>query len=68
MKVTKDTFAKGVSKAIPILGGIVSGGITYASMSKMGSKLQYALSNNLTLSEEEIIDSFNELKKSTQIL
>lgn len=63
VKVTKDTFAKGVSKAIPILGGIVSGGITYASMSKMGSKLQYALSNNLTLSEEEIIDSFNELKK-----
>lgn len=63
VKVTKKSFAKGVSKAIPILGGIVSGGMTYASMSKMGNKLQYALANNMNLSEKEIIDSYNELKK-----
>ncbi|MEK4701740.1 bacteriochlorophyll 4-vinyl reductase [Solibacillus sp. FSL R7-0668] len=63
VKVTKDTFAKSVSKAIPLLGGIVSGGITYASMSKMGNKLQYALANNLNLTEEDILNSYNELKK-----
>lgn len=63
VKLTKDTFAKGVSKAIPILGGIVSGGITYASMSKMGNKLQNALANNLELTEKDILDSYKELKK-----
>lgn len=63
VKVTKDTFAKGVSKVIPVLGGIVSGSITFASMSKMGNKLKNALSNNLTLSEEDILNSYNELKK-----
>lgn len=43
VKLTKDTFAKGVSKAIPILGGFISGGMTYASMKPMGDRLRKAL-------------------------
>ena len=39
VKMTKGLFAKGVSKAVPILGGIVSGGITLASMKPMGKRL-----------------------------
>ena len=34
--MTKDTFAKGASKAIPILGGVISGGLTYMSMNQWG--------------------------------
>lgn len=47
IKMTKGVFAKGVSKAVPILGGIVSGAITLASMHPMGMKL---------------IDEFDEVK------
>ncbi|OMD89326.1 bacteriochlorophyll 4-vinyl reductase [Paenibacillus odorifer] len=43
MKITKKTFAQGLSKAIPILGGVISGGLTYASMKPMGNRLRQAL-------------------------
>lgn len=39
VKMTKGLFAKGVSKAIPIVGGVVSGGITFVSMRPMGKRL-----------------------------
>ena len=39
IKLTKDTFAKGVSKVVPIFGGIVSGAITFFSMRPMGMRL-----------------------------
>lgn len=44
VKLTKDTFAKGISKFIPIIGGVVSGGITFASMKPMGTRLAHTLS------------------------
>lgn len=44
VKMTKDTFAKGVSKAVPVIGGVVSGGITFASMRPMGKRLASTLS------------------------
>jgi len=39
VSITKSSFAKGVSKAVPVVGGIVSGGITLASMLPMGNRL-----------------------------
>ena len=39
VSITKNTFAKGVSKIIPVIGGVVSGGITLASMLPMGNRL-----------------------------
>lgn len=39
VKITKTTFSKGVAKAIPIVGGIVSGGLTFATMRPMGVRL-----------------------------
>lgn len=40
VKVTKDSFAKGVAKAVPLAGGIISGGLTYASLKSQSTKLQ----------------------------
>jgi hypothetical protein len=40
VKMTKDTFAKGVSKAIPVIGGVTSGGLTYATYKPMANKLK----------------------------
>ena len=43
IKVTKSTVAKGVSKAIPVIGGVISGGLNFASMMPMANRLQAAL-------------------------
>lgn len=43
IKVTKTTVAKGVSKAVPILGGVISGGLNFASMMPMAHRLMDAL-------------------------
>ena len=37
--LTKGSFAKGVAKVIPVVGAVVSGGITLASILPMGSRL-----------------------------
>lgn len=39
ISLTKNTFAKGVSKAVPVIGGFVSGGITFATLRPMGQRL-----------------------------
>lgn len=40
VQMTKQTFAKGVSKAVPIVGGAVSGGLTFATYRPMSAKLR----------------------------
>lgn len=40
IKITKDIFAKGVAKVVPIFGGVVSGTITYATFKPMAKKLR----------------------------
>ena len=39
-RMTKDIFAKGVSKVIPVLGGVASGGLTYLTYKPMAIKLR----------------------------
>ena len=39
VKMTKGIFAKGVSKVIPIVGGVTSGAMTFACMYPMGNRL-----------------------------
>lgn len=39
IKVTKSTVAKGASKIIPVLGGVISGTMNFASMIPMASRL-----------------------------
>lgn len=39
VRMTKEIFAKGVSKVIPLVGGVISGGLTMASMQPMGMRL-----------------------------
>ncbi|MHC5216465.1 bacteriochlorophyll 4-vinyl reductase [Enterococcus sp. LJL128] len=60
-KLTKASFAKGISKTIPIMGGVVSGGLNYFSMKPMATRLKNELAKGLDYSEEE-------LKKDLEIL
>lgn len=39
-KMTKEVFAKGVSKVVPVVGGVISGGITYASFKPGAERLR----------------------------
>lgn len=40
VKMTKDIFAKGISKAIPVIGAVISGSITLATYTPMCLKLK----------------------------
>lgn len=40
IKMTKEIFAKGVSKIVPVVGGFVAGGITYISFKPCAERLQ----------------------------
>ena len=40
VKMTKDVFAKGVSKIVPLIGAAVSGGITLGTYYPMAKKLE----------------------------
>lgn len=39
VKVTKTTVSQGISKAIPIIGGVISGSLNFASMLPMANRL-----------------------------
>ena len=43
VNITKKTFAQGVSKAVPIIGGVISGSINFASMMPMANRLNETL-------------------------
>ena len=40
VNMTKQTFAKGVSKVVPVVGGVISGGLTYASFKPGAERLR----------------------------
>lgn len=44
VQMTKEVFAKGVGKVVPVIGGFVSGGITLATFRPMSVKLRNYLS------------------------
>lgn len=55
IKVTKTTVAQGISKAIPVIGGVISGGLNFASMMPMANRLQKAFdSASFGYSEEDL--------------
>lgn len=66
VKVTKSTVAKGVSKAIPVIGGVISGGLNFASMMPMANRLQAALdSATFGYTEEDLAKDIIEIESIT---
>ena len=66
VKVTKSTVAKGVSKAIPVIGGVISGGLNFASMMPMANRLQVALdSASFGYTEEDLANDIIEIESIT---
>ena len=44
ISLTKDSFAKGLSKLVPVVGGVISGGLTVATFLPMSKRLKNYLS------------------------
>lgn len=63
VKMTKQTFARSVSKAVPVVGAVVSGGLTFATYLPMAKKLKKHLSSlELTkpshrVEKEEVVEA-----------
>lgn len=63
IKVTKSTVAQGFSKAIPVIGGVISGGLNFASMMPMANRLHVVLdSAAFGYSEEDLAQDINEIE------
>ncbi len=63
VKVTKTTVAQGVSKAIPIIGGVISGSLNFASMMPMANRLQKTFDKaSFDYSEDEFMADIIEIE------
>ena len=64
IKVTKTTVAKGVSKAVPVIGGVISGSLNFASMMPMAKRLYTAFDKaTFDYSEEEFESDLNAMER-----
>lgn len=64
--LTKKTLASGVSKAIPVIGGVISGTINFASMMPMARKLNDTLDKAIfDYSDEEFDKDIESLSNET---
>lgn len=68
VKLTKDGLAKGVGKFIPIIGGVISGGLTFATMKPMGESLQKELSKLVNYNEESYQKDMETIRKEVEII
>lgn len=59
VKLTKDTFAKGLGKVIPILGGVISGGLTLATFRPSAKRLQHKLQEEMFVINKNYQESHN---------
>ncbi len=55
-KITKQTVQKVVTKAVPVIGGVISGGITYVTFKPMGNRLIITFMKNLNGDFEEDLE------------
>ena len=68
VNLTRGGFAKGMGKVIPILGGIVSGGLTYTTMKPMGKSLQRELYKLVNYSEAQYQRDVETIRKEAEII
>lgn len=54
VKLTKDGVGKAISKVVPVVGGVISGGLTVATFLPMAKKLKKELSKFAAMSPENL--------------
>ena len=62
VQINKNIFAKGVSKAVPVIGGFVSGGITFATLRPMGQRLADTFDEaHFSYTQEELEEEWQDI-------
>lgn len=68
IKLTKENFAKGLGKVIPIVGGVISGGLTYTTFKPGAKRLQKALKESAeTMKKSAANDSNSKFANYTEV-
>jgi hypothetical protein len=67
-QITKKTVEKTITKAVPIFGGVLSGGLTYVTFRPMGHRLADTLVRNLTGDFDEQLELNAEFAASLNVL
>ena len=57
-----------MGKVIPILGGVISGGLTFATMKPMGERLQKELSKLVNYNEVQYQRDVDIIRKEVEII
>ena len=68
VNLTKGGLVKGMGKVIPILGGVLSGGLTFATMKPMGESLQKELSKLVNYDEVQYQEDMETIRKEVEII
>ncbi|PUA82457.1 hypothetical protein [Nocardioides currus] len=55
-KITKKTVEKTITKAVPVVGGVLSGGLTYVTFRPMGNRLADVLMKNLNGEFDDLLE------------
>ena len=61
IQITKEVFARGVSKAVPVIGAVISGGLTLATYKPMAEKLRKYLASCEVADVEKYIEIGTEI-------
>lgn len=67
-KVTKKTVEKTITKTIPIVGGVLSGGLTYVTFGPMGHRLADTLVKHLNGEFDDILDLNDDFAASEDVI
>lgn len=67
-KLTKATFAKGISKVIPLIGGAVSGSMNYFSLKPMANRLKDELGKNVSYTQKDLEQDIKILKNEDVVI
>lgn len=68
ISLTKGTFAKGVSKVLPVISGVISGGITFSTMKPMGENLQQELSKMIHYDTKQYEKDLESIRTEVEIV
>ena len=68
LKIFGVSLTKGMGKVIPILGGVLSGGLTFAIMKPMGERLQKELSKLVNYNEGQYQIDIDTIRKEAEII
>ena len=68
VNLTKGGLTKGLGIVVPILGGLISGGLTFATMKTMGERLQKELSKLVNYSEVQYQEDVETIRKEVEII